>query len=64
MKRGDLVKIQFSKTRIPWYPLGIIFKELNDMSLDARFFQVILPDGKIKIFSNHCLELIEKYNDG
>ena len=58
MKRGDLVKIKFSSTRIPWHPLGIILKEVHGSVLDVRFFQVILPDGKIKLFSNQSLELV------
>lgn len=58
MKRGDLVKIKFSTMKVPWYPLGIILKEVHGSVLDARFFQVILPDGKIKLFSNQSLELV------
>ena len=29
------------------------------MAFEARFFQGILPDGKIKIFSDHYLEPVE-----
>jgi len=56
---GDLVKIKFSTTRIPWHPFGIILKEIHGSSLEARFFQVILPDGKIRLFSDQYLEPIE-----
>jgi hypothetical protein len=59
VKRGDLVKIKFSTTRIPWYPLGIILKEVHGHAIEARFFQVILPDGKIKLFSDQSLEPVE-----
>jgi len=56
---GDLVKIKFSTTRIPWHPFGIILKEIRGLTFKARFFQVILPDGKIKLFSDQYLEPIE-----
>jgi hypothetical protein len=59
VNRGDLVKIKFSTTRIPWYPFGIILKELHGTAFDTRFFQVIMPDGKIKIFSDQSLEPVE-----
>jgi len=56
---GDLVKIKFSTTRIPWYPFGIILKEIRGLTFEVRFFQVILPDGKIKLFSYQYLEPVE-----
>jgi len=56
---GDLVKIKFSTARIPWYPLGIVLKEVRQMTFKARFFQVILPDGKIKLFSDQYLEPVK-----
>lgn len=59
VKQGDLVKIKFTQLRIPWYPFGIILKEVHGIAIQARFFQVILPNGNIRLFSDHYLELVE-----
>ena len=59
MKKGDLVKIKFSTTKVPWYPFGIILKEVHGIAIEARFFHVILPDGKVKLFSDQSLEPVE-----
>jgi hypothetical protein len=57
MKRGDLVRVRFSTSRIPNYPIGIILKE-EKHAWDTRFFTIILPDGNTELFSENYLEVI------
>lgn len=59
MNQGSLVRINFSSPRMPHDKFGIVLKEIKGMSVENRFFHVILTDGKIRLFSDRYLELIE-----
>jgi len=44
---------------MPHDKFGIVLKEIKGMSVENRFFHVILTDGKLRLFSDRYLELLE-----
>ena len=55
MKPGDLVKYR-NTHRIPKPLVGMILDEKFNISVDQRFFNVLLEDGVVKLISEHYLE--------
>lgn len=57
MKPGDLVlyKNEWNPTRI-----GLIIYEQHDVSLDRRYFRVMLEDGVLQMISEHYLDVINE----
>lgn len=54
MNPGDLV-VYRNTPRIPAPLTGIILEEVHGISLDQRFFKVLLPDGRVALISDHYL---------
>ena len=57
MKQGDLV-VYRNTPRIPTPLIGIILSEQINIAKDTKFFNVLLPDGVVKLIPDLYLRVI------
>ena len=59
MKTGDLVKYK-NNNRIPKIRFGIILNKESEDSRDFMYYKILCEDGRIRLLSDHYLELINE----
>jgi len=59
MKPGDLVKYN-NNNRIPKIFFGIILNKESEDSWNFKYYKILCEDGRIRLKSDHYLELINE----